>query len=107
MDKIRLYIYNCLCGVILCFYLPVKYIIYNLYNFKNDNNVAWEKIKLGGMVPGNNLFFNSNDKLDVAKRVTVMMLLVTTNAIMSFVSMQLYMVLSVCGFIYPLDKWEK
>ena len=59
------------------------------------------------MVPGNNLFFNSNDKLDVAKRVTVMMLLVTTNAIMSFVSMQLYMVLSVCGFIYPLDKWEK
>ena len=99
MDKIRLYIYNCLCGVILCFYLPVKYII---YNFKNDNNAAWEKIKLGGMVPGNNLFFNSNDKLDVAKRVTVMMLLVTVNAIMSFVSIQLYIWSYLCVVLYIL-----
>lgn len=99
MDKIRLYIYNCLCGVILCFYLPIKYIVYNV---KNDNNVAWKKIKLGGMVPGNNLFFNSNDKLDVAKRVTVMMLLVTTNAIMSFVSMQLYIGSYLCVVLYIL-----
>ncbi len=87
MNIIKQYASNLMYGGILYFYLPLKYI---LYKFKRDKKIKWEKLSVCGIEKNNNQFFILNNKLDVAERVSTMMLLVVLNLIASFISIQFY-----------------